>query len=49
LIFNTCKNNIQDMPSYYPAFDKDYEDFLVSKDYLKYLEEIKFYRTEFEN
>jgi len=49
LIFNIYKNIIQDMPSYYPAIDKDYEDFMVSKEYLKYLEEIKFYRTEFEN
>jgi hypothetical protein len=37
------------MNSYYPAFDKDYELFLVSKEYLDYLEEIKFYAREFEN
>ena len=33
------------MPSYYNAFDK----IMVSNEYLDYLKEIKFYRTEFKN
>ncbi len=36
------------MPSYYPIYDKDYDNIMISNDYLIYIEENKFYRTEFE-
>ena len=35
--------------TYYPPFNKEYEDFLESEDYKRYLEEIKVFRMNYEN
>lgn len=37
------------MTSYYSTYNEEYEKFLLSEEYKKYLDEIKLYKTEYEN